>query len=461
MSVVAARKPPRRRSGRRFLIILVFLAVIVGAALFWVNQVAEAAVNASAVLTVYQPVTSVQPGTGTFAPATTGTLVHAGDSVQTDTKGRASIVLPDGSITRLAGDTQTRLDSAHFSKNGSLHDAHFFQQIGRTLNHVQHLVSGATFQVAGQSAVASVRGTLFEVLVNADGSMTVKLFDGTLEFDGKNHVLMTSGQQATADPQGNIGAPTAIPPDPNDPFLSQVGAAAAVATDTTPGTEQDYVGGPLHNGEVQKFAYTYAGGQLLKAVLGYSGGAMGLTVLAPDGSQTTGSGKSPVVVVVKSAPAGIYTIEVTGTSGLGTTGFEPFVAVASVETCISSDVDLDGAVHRGYSSHDLETSVQVAGLSNLNLTVVGTNSISGGIITGSGTYNGVGWGGTIVLVTHGGVLMVVAVDASVFGLHIPATQILQQFGAAAGQDPSNINPGFVVDRLFTCNSVLVIDGHHG
>ena len=463
MSVVAARKTPRRRSGRRFLIILVALVVIVGAALFWVNQVAEAAVSASAVLTVYQPVTSVQPGSGTFGPATTGTLVHPGDSIQTDTKGRASIALPDGSITRLAGDTQTRLDSAHFSRDGTLHDARFFQQVGRTLNHVQHLVSGATFQVAGQSAVASVRGTLFEVLVNADGSMTVKLFDGTLDFDGKNHVHLTAGQQATADPQGNIGDPTTIQNDPNDPFGSQIGASNAVATDTTPGTEQDAIGAPLHNGEQQtSITYSYAGGPLVKAVLGYSGGAMELTVQAPDGSKTSGTGASPIVVDVKNAPAGVFTIVVTGLSGLGATGFEPFVAVASVETCTSADVDLDGAVHRGYSSQDLETAVQVPGLSNLHLNVVGANSIAGGTITGSGTYNGVGWGGTIVLVAHGGVLMVIAVDASVFGwVHIPATQILQQLSAAARQDPSNINPGFTVDRLFTCNSILVIDGHHG
>ena len=59
-----------------------------------------------------------------------------------------------------------------------------------------------------------------------------------------------------------------------------------------------------------------------------------------------------------------------------------------------------------------------------------------------------------------GRLMIVAVDASIFGFHIPAAQILQQIGAAAQQDPSNINPGFHIDRLFTCQSILMIDGHH-
>jgi hypothetical protein len=38
---------------------------------------------------------------------------------------------------------------------------------------------------------------------------------------------------------------------------------------------------------------------------------------------------------------------------------------------------------------------------------------------------------------------------------------VQQIGSAVAQDPTNINPGFVVDRLFTCNSVLMIDGRTG
>jgi len=41
---------------------------------------------------------------------------------------------------------------------------------------------------------------------------------------------------------------------------------------------------------------------------------------------------------------------------------------------------------------------------------------------------------------------------------VPAQQVVQQIAAAIGQDPSNVNPGFMVDRLFTCNSVMIVDG---
>ena len=117
----------------------------------WLNVAAQAQVNASATLTVYQPAASVSHNGTDFATATTGAVVRAGDSVKTDTKGRAAMTLPDGTLTRLASDTTIKLDSAHFTKSGNLHDVTLTQQIGRTFTNVQHLVTGATFNVKGQS----------------------------------------------------------------------------------------------------------------------------------------------------------------------------------------------------------------------------------------------------------------------------------------------------------------------
>jgi hypothetical protein len=442
------------------LIVVVLLIVIVGGGIFWLNSSAQAAVNVSATLTVYQPAASIErKGSGAFAVASSGAQVQASDSVKTDTKGRASIQLPDATLTRLASDTEVTLDTAHFTKSGALHDAKLTEKIGRTLTSVQHLVSGATFQVAGQSAVASVRGTKFEVYIKADGTMLVKLFDGVLDFDGKNHVHLTAGQQATADPQGNIGPAGPIQPDPNDPFGPALDASAAVNVGTTPGTEQDYIGAPIHNGDQQQYKYSYAGGTLIKASLGYPGSAMQLKIQGPDGQMHTGNGHSPIVVVVNNAPPGIYNLFVVGVSGLGAVGEEPFLAVAAVEPCVSSDIDQNGAVRRGYTATDLAAAVQVSGLSNLSVTIA-PNSPAGAIVTGKGTYDGVGWTGSVLLVPHAGVVEIMAVGGTVFGVSVPAQQIVQQIGFAIGQDPTNLNMGFIVDRLFACNSVVMIDGRH-
>jgi len=459
MATVAA-KPPKRRGGRRFLLLLLILVLIVGGVLVWLNRAASAQVNASATLTVYQPAASTSRNGADFADVSTGAVVHAGDSVKTDTKGRAAITLPDGTLTRLASDTTLKLDSAHFTKTGNLHDVTLSQQIGRTFTNVQHLATGATFNVKGKSATASVRGTKFEVLITADGKMTVKLFEGTLDFIGKNTVHLKAGQQATADANGNIGDPTPIVPDPADPFGPALAASDAVAAGTTPGTEQDFIGAPLHDGEQQQYTYAYAGGSLLKASLGYPGSAMKLTVQAPDNQKYFATGKLPTVEV-HNGPAGIYTIVVNGVSGLGTAGEEPFVAVASVESCASADIEQNHAVHRGYTAHDLVDAVQqsgqVSGLSNLKLSL-SENSAAGAIITGSGTYNGVGWSGSVVLAAHNGVLDIMPTGGSVFGMSVPAQQVVQQIAAAIGQDPSNVSPGFIVDRLFTCKSVMIVDG---
>jgi hypothetical protein len=443
------------------LIVLVLVIALGGGGIFWLNTSAQAAVNVSATLTVFQPTASIKKGGGAFANATSGAQLQAGDSVKTDTKGRASLQLPDGTLTRLASDTEIKLVAAHFTKSGTLKDAKITEKIGRTLTSVQHLVSGATFQVAGQSAVASVRGTKFEVYIQADGTMTVKLFDGTLDFTGKDgvRVQLKAGQQATANPQGVIGPVGPIQPDPNDPFGPALDASNAVAVGTTPGTEQDYVGAPVHNGEQQQYRYSYAGGSLVKASLGYPGSAMQLKVQAPDGQMFTGSGKSPIVVSVKNAPAGIYILYVVGVSGLGAVGEEPFLAVAAVEPCVSSDIDQNGAVRRGYTATDLAAAVQVSGLSNLTVSIA-QNSPAGAIVTGKGTYDGVGWTGSVLLVPHNGVVEIMAVGATVFGVNVPAQQIVQQIGSAIGQDPTNLNVGFIVDRLFACDSVVMMDGRH-
>ena len=460
MATVAAKAPPRRRGGRRLLILFLILIVAVVGVVVWLNVAASAQVNASATLTVYQPAASTSSNGSYFLTATTGAVVHAGASVKTDAKGRAAITLPDGTLTRLASDTTLKFDSAHFTKSGSLHDVTLSQKIGRTFTNVQHLASGATFDVNGASATASVRGTKFEIYILADGTMTVKVFVGTVRLHNATaSVQINAGQQATANPNGTISQPIPIVPDSTDPFGPALAASDAVAIGTTPGTEQDFIGAPLHNGEQQQYTYSYAGGSLVKASLGYPGSAMKLTVQAPDNQKYVATGTLPTVEV-HNAPPGVYKIIVDGVSGLGTAGEEPFIAVASLESCASADVQQNGAVHRGYTSQDLIDAVQsgqVSGISNLKLKI-NDDSAAGAIITGGGTYNGVGWSGSVVLVAHNGVLDIMPTGGSVFGMNVPAQQVVQQIAAAIGQDPSNLSPGFMVDRLFTCKSVMIVDG---
>src|SRR5690242_2630830 len=461
MAAPAKPAPRPRRGGRRFLIVLGILVLVVAGAVVWLNVAAQAQIDASGSLTVYRPIASIAHGSAAAAAATSGATVHAGDTVSTDAKGLAGIALPDGTLSRLAKNTSITFDAAHFSRNGSMHDVSFTQQVGRTFTNVQHLVTGASFDIHGRAATASVRGTKFEVYIDANGAMTVKVFQGTVILHNSHgSVTLNAGQQATAGADGTLGNPGPIQPDPNDPFGPAIDASNAVSGDTTPGTEQDYVGAPLHDGEQQTYTYSYAGGSSVEAAVGYPGSAMKLTLKSPDGVTKSATGKLPYVRR-DGAPAGIYTIVVDGVSGLGANGEEPFIAVASVEQCVSVDIEQNGAIHRGYTARDLMNAVQqsgqVSGLSNLKLSF-GADSVSGVIVSASGTYNGVGWSGSVVMVAHDGVFDIMPTGGTVFGMNVPAQQVVQQIASIIGQDPSNISPGFVVDRLFTCNSVMMVDG---
>src|SRR5467141_807461 len=281
MSAVAAKPAPRRRRGLRWIVVLVVIAALVAGAAFWLNTSASAATNATATLNVFLPVTSVAHNGGAYAAATTGATVQPGDGVKTDGKGRAAIQLPDGTLTRLASNTEMTLTSAHFAKDGNLHDVSIAQKVGRTFTNVQHLVSGATYKVSGQSATATVRGTKFEVYIKADGTMIVKLFEGQLDFVGKNTVHLTAPQQATADPQGNVGPAGPIVPEPGAPFGPEMAASGATSHGTTPGTEQDFIGATLHDREQQQYTYSFTGVGLVKAAVGYPGSLMKLDLKAP------------------------------------------------------------------------------------------------------------------------------------------------------------------------------------
>jgi hypothetical protein len=64
----------------------------------------------------------------------------------------------------------------------------------------------------------------------------------------------------------------------------------------------------------------------------------------------------------------------------------------------------------------------------------------------------------VVLAARNGVFDIMPTGGTVFGMNVPAQQVVQQIAAAIGQNPSNVSPGFIVDRLFTCNSVMMVDG---
>ncbi|TMD28311.1 MAG: FecR domain-containing protein, partial [Chloroflexi bacterium] len=138
---------------------------------FFVVQ-ASAAVTAPASLIVFN-----QPVTVNNNPGAAGQALNANDTVETKAKGHAAIQFPDGSYVRMSPDTTVQITNVQLQRTGQLQTADVVQKVGRTLTNVQHLASGAQFKVGGHSVSAEVRGTQFELLVRANNTNLIKVFD--------------------------------------------------------------------------------------------------------------------------------------------------------------------------------------------------------------------------------------------------------------------------------------------
>ena len=222
-----------------------------------------------------------------------------------------------------------------------------------------------------------------------------------------------------------------------------------------------FTGGLLHNGQVQSFTYAFAvpsaGGSDFKAALAYPGSLMELRITDPANHVYTKTGPSPIVITIPDPPGGIFKLDVIGISGLDPNGEVPFLSVATLEPCATANIELNGAVRHSWTGSDLAGAINVSGLSNAKINIVG-DTTGGAIIDGSATYNGIGLAGTLLLYAHSGNIGVIPLAASAFGFSIPPQQAGQQIASALGQDPSNISLGFHVERLFTCQNVLMIEG---
>src|SRR5438552_9353584 len=180
-------------------VVVLATLLVLGSGYWFLVVQASAAVTAPATLVVYN-----QPVTVDHKAAAAGQALNAGNEVATQAKGHAAIQFPDGSFVRMSPDTTVQITTVQLQNNGSLQSAEVAQKIGRTFTNVQHLVSGASFKVGGHSVSASVRGTQFEVLVRANLTNLIKVFEGTVTVAGTTTITLNSGQQIDADANGRL-----------------------------------------------------------------------------------------------------------------------------------------------------------------------------------------------------------------------------------------------------------------
>lgn len=436
-------------------LLVVVLAVLLAGAggyYFFVVQ-AQAAVSAPAALVIVN-----QPVDVDGHPGIPGQALNPGNTVHTGAAAHAAIQFPDGSYVRMSPDTSVQLTAVQLQKNGNLQSASLVQKVGRTLTSVQHLASGASFQVGGHSVSAQVRGTEFEILVRANGTNLIKVFDGTVTVRGATSAQLTAGQQIDADANGRLSNQRPIQPDPQDPYPLASQCGRTVSAGTTAGTAQTSTGDALGTGQTAEVDYDSPGGTLSVALC-YPGSLMTLTIIDPSGVQHASRQGTRPVENRLSGPPGRYRAIV---RAVDAPGGEPYaVSFATNAACAAGNVDTGTVVRQTLSNSQIANALAQSGSTGITLQVQGTSPTSARIFYYS-DLGGMPISWTVVFYAATPNLGAVITQVTVRGVNV-TTQVISRL-SSLGDSITTIPSGFIVDRVYSCKSpggdgMMVIEGH--
>ncbi len=434
--------------------VLAGLLVFGGGYYFLVAQ-ASAAVSAPAALAVIN-----QPVTVDGNPGVPGEALNPGNTVHTGAAGHAAIQFPDGSYVRMSPDTSVTLTAVQLQKNGNLQSVGVVEKIGRTLTSVQHLATGASFEVGGHSVSAQVRGTEFEVLVRANGTNLIKVFDGTVTVSGTSTVRLSAGQQIDADANGRLSNQRSTVADPQDPYPLTSQCSRAASSGNTAGTTQSSSGENLTNGQTAESDYNSPGGNLTLAFC-YPGSLMKVTVTDPTGRPFARQGAAPLVVKIANGPPGIYKAVVTALD-VPPTGEAYSLAFATDAACAPGNVDTGTVVRQTLSNSQIAKALADSGSTGITLQVQGTSPTSARIVYFS-NFGGIPVQWTIDFYAATPNLGAVITQVSLRGVSV-TTAVVSRISAFGGSAITSMPTGFSVDRVYSCNgpggdTMMVMEGH--
>ncbi len=435
-------------------VLLVGLLFVGGGYYFFVVQ-AQAAVAAPASLVVIN-----QPVQVDGNPGIPGEPLNPGNTVQTGTGGHAAIQFPDGSVVRMSPGTSVTLTAVHLQKDGNLQSASVVQKVGRTLSTVQHLVAGASFEVGGHSVTAQVRGTQFEVLVRANGTNLIKVFDGTVRVVGATTATLTAGQQIDVDANGRLSNQRAIQADPQDPYPLAAQCARSAGAGNTAGTMQSTTGESLTGGQSAESDYNSPGGNLTLAFC-YPGSLMSVTVTDPLGRTVSKQGSPPLVVKITGGPPGVYKAVVRAIN-VPAVGESYSLAFATDATCSPGNVDTGSVVRQTLSNSQIANALAESGSTGVTLQVAGTSATSARIVYYS-NLGGVPILWTIDFYAASPYLGAVITQVSLRGINV-TTQLVSKLSSVGVNSIASMPTGFIVDRVYSCSGpggdgMMVIEGH--
>ncbi len=153
----------------------------------------------------------VRSGSTASVEATKGMELAVGDTITTGANGSAKLTFFDDSVMEIKANSEILVNELSTATSGST-SISLMEQVGSTVNRVAKLVdSSSKYEVETPAAVAVVRGTTFDLVVEDDGETTVKSEEGSVDFSAAGvTVTVNKGFQSSASVGETPSTPSAI-----------------------------------------------------------------------------------------------------------------------------------------------------------------------------------------------------------------------------------------------------------
>jgi hypothetical protein len=159
------------------------------------------------------------PSPTELRPRLVGDALYTGELVRTAAGARVELALADGSVVRVVEDSLVRLGALELTA-GLKRKVRLELMRGTVETEAASGGEGSVFEVRTRSAVAGVRGTLFRVSAQEDGTSRLETLEGKVALGAEQgEVEVAGGQGSRAKPGSPPEAPRAllVAPVPSGP----------------------------------------------------------------------------------------------------------------------------------------------------------------------------------------------------------------------------------------------------
>ena len=154
-------------------------------------------------------------------PIVNGSTLAEGAVVQVPEDGYLRLRLADGSVVRVLADSDIELKRLRRRGSNGPVETVIDVRRGKVESEVAPKQKGRVFEIHAPGAVASVRGTRFDVAVDVGtGQVGLAVTEGTVRMQGRSRqkkrlALVSAGSGVLVDAGGRLGEQRALPPPPD------------------------------------------------------------------------------------------------------------------------------------------------------------------------------------------------------------------------------------------------------